>query len=274
MKIKLIAIDLDGTLLTSQKQITPNTARIINKVRQRASVHVVLSTARPPRSTIPFYRQLELCDPMINYNGALVWAPVSGKVLLHKPIPFNIARGIIKWARQRFPEIRVSAEIGDKWYTDFYDGTYQTETARSSQPDMVAPLDQWLTRPVTKLLLLGASDWLGQVNQAITEDLPDEVTTVQTEDFLLQIMHSSASKTEALKMVARDLGVEREEVMAIGDNTNDSGMIRWAGVGVAMANAHYSALQAADHVADHNDQEGVANVIRDIVLEGRRPHGV
>ncbi len=269
MKIKLIAVDLDGTLLTTQKQITPKTARTINKVRQRDSVHVVLCTARPPRSTMPFYRQLKLCDPMINYNGALVWDPESGKVMLHKPIPFNIARGIIKWARQRFSDIRVSAEIGDKWYTDFYDKNYQTETAKSCQPDVVGPFEEWLTQPVTKLLLLGANNWLTQVNQAIAEDLPNEVTTVQTEDFLLQIMHSSATKGEALKSVAAELGLQREEVMAIGDHTNDAEMIQWAGVGVAMGNAPHSILQVADHVADHNDREGVASAIRNIVM-GRR----
>lgn len=269
MKIKLIAVDLDGTLLTTQKQITPKTAKVINKVRQRDSVHVVLCTARPPRSTMPFYRQLKLCDPMINYNGALVWDPGSGKVLLHKPIPFNIARGIIKWARQRFPDIRVSAEIGDKWYTDFYDKNYQTETAKSCQPDVVGPFEEWLTQPVTKLLLLGASNWLTQVNRAIVEDLPNEVNTIQTEDFLLQIMHSSATKGEALKSVAAELGLQREEVMAIGDHTNDAEMIQWAGVGVAMGNAPHSILQVADHVADHNDREGVASAIRNIVM-GRR----
>lgn len=274
MEIRLIAIDLDGTLLTSQKNIAPQTARILRKVRKHRRMHVVLCTARPPRTTLPFYRQLQLDDPMINYNGALVWSPPSGQVLLHRPIPVKFARAVITWARQRFADVRVSAEIGDKWYTDFYDGTYQTETAKTHSPDLVAPFEEWLTRPLTKLLLLGKPDWLTAVNQAIREDLAEELTTVQTEDDLLQIMHKSVSKVAALKTVAAALDVPQEQVMAIGDNANDAGMIQWAGLGVAMANAHAVCLKVADHVADHHDADGVANVVRDLVILGQEPHGL
>ncbi|MBN1943760.1 MAG: HAD family phosphatase [Phycisphaerae bacterium] len=277
MKIRLIAVDLDGTLLNSQKEISPAAVEIIRKVRKEKSVGVVLTTARPPRSTLPFYKQLSLRGPMINYNGALVWMPTNGKVLLHQPIPYNIARGIIRWARERFANILVSAEIGDKWYTDAFDEAdkaYLTETSKTHRPDVIGPFDEWLNQPVTKLLLLGRPQWLKAVNQAIREDLPDEVTTVQTEDFLLQIMQASVSKKTALATVAAELHIPREQIMAIGDNANDAGMIHWAGVGVAMANGHVTCLQAADHVTDHHDEEGVANVIRHIVLEGKPPHGV
>jgi Cof subfamily protein (haloacid dehalogenase superfamily) len=206
---------------------------------------------------------------MINYNGALVWEPLSGQVLSHQPIPVNIARGIIKWARQRFPAMRVSAEIRDRWYTDFSDDIYQTETARLHKPDLVAPIEAWLTEPLTKLLLLGKKEWLAEVARAIAEDLPDEVTTVQTEGFLLQIMHAAVSKASAVRRVARHMGVAQRRVMAIGDNTNDADMIAWAGVGVAMANGHVASLQAADHITDHHDADGVASAISEIVLQGK-----
>jgi Cof subfamily protein (haloacid dehalogenase superfamily) len=276
MKIKLIAIDLDGTLLNSRKEISPAALEVIQEVRQTKSVRVVITTARPPRSTLPFYKQMSLRGPMINYNGALVWMPTNGKVLLHQPIPYNIARGIIRWSRERYPNILVSAEIGDKWYTDAFDPAdkaYLTETARTHKPDVIGPFDEWLNQPVTKLLLLGKPNWIANTRQAIREDLPEDVTTVQTEDFMLQIMQAAVSKRAALATVATELGIRREQVMAIGDNANDTGMIQWAGVGVAMANGHVTCLQAADHVTDHHDEEGVANVIRHIVLEGKRPHG-
>jgi Cof subfamily protein (haloacid dehalogenase superfamily) len=203
--------------------------------------------------------------------------PTNGKVLLHQPIPYNIARGIIRWARERYPNILVSAEIGDKWYTDAFDPAdkaYLTETARVYKPDVIGPFDEWLNQPVTKLLLLGKPNWITAVRQAVTEDLPEEVTTVQTEDYMLQIMQAEVSKMAALSLVAQEMRVSQEQVMAIGDNANDAGMIHWAGIGVAMANGHVTCLQVADHVTDHHDEEGVANVIRHIVLEGKAPHGV
>ncbi len=273
MNIRLIAIDLDGTLLNRRKEITPETREVIEAVRCDGKVSIVLTTARPPRSTLPFYKDLRLRGPMINYNGALVWMPPDGRVLLHRPIPMPIARGIIRWARERFPNVKVSAEVGDKWYTDVYDETYQTETAKTYSPDVIGPVEDWLKRPITKLLLLGRPDWLRAVDRAIREDLPQDVTTIQTEEFLLQIMQAGVSKQDALAAVARTMRIPRGHVMAIGDNTNDAGMIHWAGVGVAMANGHVTCLQAADHVADHHDEEGVARVIREIVLEGKLPHG-
>lgn len=272
MKFKLIAIDLDGTLLDSTKNVSQETVAVVREVLGGGG-HVVLSSARPPRTTVPFYDQLGLNSPMVNYNGAFVWSPATGDVLLHHPVSCNDARIVTAWARQRYPGIRVSGEIRDKWYTDFYDGTYQTETAKLYQPDLVAPIEKWLTGSVTKLLLLGKSDWLDDVQQFIARELAGRVRALRAESKLLQIMSRLASKLGALKLVAKRLGVPRREVMAIGDNLNDVGMLEWAGVGVSMANGALECLRVADHVTDHNDDNGVANVIRELVIEGKQPHG-
>ena len=92
------------------------------------------------------------------------------------------------------------------------------------------------------------------------------INMVQTEDHLLQVMAADVDKASALLAVARHLGVEAPNVMAIGDNANDLGMIRWAGLGVAMGNASADLLAWADHVTDHNDADGVAKAIERFVL--------
>jgi Cof subfamily protein (haloacid dehalogenase superfamily) len=266
MKIHLVAIDIDGTLLNSSKQISDNTVKAIATARLRLGTHVVLASARPPRTVMPFYRQLELDTPMINYNGALVYDVSSSRVLLHRPIGPKAARRIADLARAVYPEVLVSAEILDHWYTDKIDHSYLTETGKLYRPDVVAPLDEWLTQPVTKLLLLGEPDLLAAVAPVVRKEFLHQVSIVQTDEYLLQVMHATASKTQALRVVAAELGVNREQVMAIGDNANDVGMLSWAGVGVAMANAVPSALQAADFVTDHNDADGVAEAFRKFVL--------
>jgi len=270
MRIDLLAIDLDGTLLNAAKRITPATAEALRAAREQKRVRVVLASARPPRSVMPFYRELELDAPMINYNGALVYDPPGNRILLHRPIPLAGARGIVSLARSLYPEVLVSAEILDHWYTDRLDASYQTETARIVAPDVVAPVAQWLTESVTKLLLLGDPDRLAELAEAIRTRFLHQVTMVQTEDFLLQIMHATVSKAQALRVVAAELNVGREHVMAVGDNANDVGMLQWAAVGVAVANAAPSAIAAADIVTDHHDQDGVANIIRSVILD--RPH--
>lgn len=268
MRIHLVAIDLDGTLLNSAKQITEATAAILRTARQEASVHIVLATARPPRSVMPFYRLLDLDTPMINYNGALVYDPAAGRVLLHRPLAAKISRQIITAAREAYPDVLVSAEILDRWYTDRLNTAYLTETGRTFRPDVIAPVEQWLTRAVTKLLLLGEPERLAELGRAIRRRFLHQVSVVQTDDVLLQIMHPTVSKGLALRTVAGELGVTQEQVMAIGDNANDVSMLEWAAIGVAMANGAPAALAAANFVAEHHDADGAAKAIRDLILDG------
>lgn len=270
MSIHLIAIDLDGTLLNSAKQITQATAAILRDARRIAGVKIVLASARPPRSMMPFYTLLDLDTPMINYNGALVYDPPSQRVVMHRPIPMKHCLDIVSIARQTYPEICVSAESLDRWYTDRLDSTYLTETARLFQPDEVAPIEQWLTSAMTKLLLLGDPDRLPAVAARVRQDFLHQVTIVQTDNVLLQVMHATASKAQALRVVAAELGVSREQTMAIGDNANDVGMLQWAGVAVAMGNAVPQVLAVADHVADHHDADGAAKAIHKLIINGHR----
>ncbi len=271
MKIHLVAIDLDGTLLTSAKEITDTTAAILRAAREEAGVHVVLASARPPRSVEPFYRLLDLDTPTINYNGALVYHPPTGRILMHKPIPAKVAAGIVALARSLFPSVLISGEALDHWFTDRYDAGYATETSLLFRPDMVAPVETWLNQSMTKLLLLGLPDWLRDIDAAIHRQFPHQVVTVQTETTLLQVMHATVSKAQALRVVAGEMGVSREQTMAIGDNANDVGMLQWAGVAVAMGNAAPEAKAVADHITDHHNADGAANAVRRLILEGPPP---
>jgi hypothetical protein len=273
-KIELIALDLDGTLLTGEKRITSVCADILADAR-RTGAKVVLATARPPRSVEAFYRQLDLQTPAIYYNGALVYDPSGHQVLLHRPIPADIAAGVVRLARQRCPEILVSGEIMDRWCTDRVDDRYLVESARLAGPDTIAPIEHWLTEPLTKLLLLGEPEKVAALAEQIARSFPHQVAMVRTEGFGLQIMHATVSKVQALRTVAAELGVQREAILAIGDNVNDVEMLRWAGVGVAVANAAEPALEAADFVtrAD-NDHDAVAEAVRQLVLRPlARPRG-
>lgn len=266
MKIELLAIDLDGTLLNSAKCISGATAMALRRAADERGVRVVLASARPPRSVMPFHVELDLDTPMINYNGALVYDPSDERVVMHRPLSLRTAREIVRLARARYPQVLVSAEILDRWYTDRLDQDYATETAKQHAPDMIAPIDLWLTEAVTKLLLLGDPRRLSKIAQAIQERFAHQVAMVQTEDFLLQIMHATVSKALALRTVAAELAVPRERVMAIGDNANDVGMLQWAGVGVAVANAAAPALAVANLVTADHDDDGVAKVVHQVIL--------
>jgi hypothetical protein len=271
MSIHLVAIDLDGTLLNSEKQISKATAAILRTAKKEHGVHIVLATARPPRSVLPFYTLLDLDTPMINYNGALVFDPASNRVLMHKPIAVDLCKRIIAVARKVYPDIQVGLEVLDRWYTDHLDKAYLTATGQLFEPDVVAPLEDCLTSPVTKLLLLGPKEKMAEIRAAMVKPFVHQVIMTQTEGELVQISHATVSKAHALRVVAGEMGVMRDQIMAIGDQTNDVDMLRWAGIGVAMGNAVPEVLAVADMVTDHHDADGAAKAIHEVIIRGRVP---
>lgn len=266
MPVRLIAIDVDGTLLNSAKQITALTAAALHAAREAHGVKVVLASARPPRSVRGFYESLRLDTPTINYNGALVYEPPSQRVLLHRPLPEAVARAAVELARRLAPDVLVSAEVLDHWYTDRVDPAYATETARLFAPDVVGPLDRWLNQEITKLLFLGPQAVMEEISAAMNRHLAYQVSVVQTEENLLQVMHPTVGKAAALRTVAAHLHTQREDVLAIGDNANDIGMLQWASHSVAMGNAPQAVKAVAQHVTDSHDEDGAAKAIRRFVF--------
>ena len=254
--IRLVAIDLDGTLLNSAKQISARTAGAL-KCLPKQNVRVVIASARPPRSVRHIYAQLGLDTLQINYNGALVWDERKRRAVFHRPIPCKVARQMIESARDLFEEVIVSCEIMDKLYTDRQDDRYATETSRLFKPDLVGPIDDFCTVDITKLLLQGDPRILARIEPMLLEQFGREVTIIHADEDLLQIMEKRVGKAVALKKVAGGYGVRPEEIMAIGDALNDVGMLQLAGVAVAMDNAHKVVKQNADWIAPSNDDHGV-----------------
>ncbi|MDB5294703.1 MAG: cof-like hydrolase [Phycisphaerales bacterium] len=253
--VGLVAIDLDGTLLTDQKQVSIRTAKALAAL-PAMGVKVVIASARPPRSVRQVYDLLKLDTWQINYNGALIYDPPNAAVVRHEPMPAELVAAIVDRARAAYPDCLVSCEILDKWYTDRADQTYTTETGRMFQPDLVAPLHMFLSQPVTKLMLLGPTPMIDDLSHTLRPAFPD-VAVVRADPELIQIMGSAVSKGAALRHVAEAYGVPMGRVLAIGDATNDIEMLRSAGIAVAVGNAHPSVKAAAHWVAPTNNEQGV-----------------
>lgn len=259
--VRLLAVDLDGTLLDSSKRVSEPTLSALRQAVARG-VKVVIASARPPRSVRAIYHQLRLDTLQINYNGALVWDERTQGVLLHRPIRGELALRIIEHARDLFEEVLVSVEVLDRWYTDRDDHTHTTETGRLFKPDGICPCAQFCSRPVTKLMLLGEPPVMARLDAELSRRFGEDVTVLHTDRDLLQIMDRRVSKGVALKLLARHYGIPRREVMAIGDAPNDVGMLQVAGVAVAMDNAHPLVKDVAHWVAPSNDDHGVSAALR------------
>jgi len=254
--IRMIAIDLDGTLLNSEKRVSDQTIEALQCLAP-AGVRVVIASARPPRSVRHIYQLLRLDTLQINYNGALIWDEPAKKAIFHRPMSGEIVRRIVDRARDMFDEVLVSCEIMDRWFTDRADNTYTTETGRMFKPDVVAPLDEFCSQPVTKLMFLCEPRVISRLEPIVTEEFGPHVAVVRTDDELIQVMDRRVGKAAALGRVADHYKVPMKHVMAIGDAPNDVGMLQAAGVAVAMDNAAKVVKKVAHWIAPSNDDHGV-----------------
>ncbi|MGD9693629.1 MAG: Cof-type HAD-IIB family hydrolase [Phycisphaerales bacterium] len=283
----ILALDIDGTLLTSEKRLLERDVRAI-RAASAAGVHVVLATARPPRSTRPILEALGLLNApsvTINYNGALVWRHETssrGAHIEHLPLEPILTQDAVRAARKIDPKVLVWIEILDKWYTDNAvpdfgpehleetEGTLiGTETSKTFAPDEIGHLDAFLRVPATKVMFLAPPSRLTPIREAMELRYAREgrLACKVSDAHLFSICHAHADKSLALRQVAHRLAVPRERVLAIGDAPNDAGMLRWAGRGLAVSNAWPEARDAAHAVLTlTNDQSAVAHAIETELL--------
>jgi Cof subfamily protein (haloacid dehalogenase superfamily) len=254
--IKLVAIDLDGTLLNDSKQVSEQTAEALRDLPERG-VKVVIASARPPRSVRHIYRLLKLDTLQINYNGALIWDEPAKKAVYHRPLPGKIVAEMVDVARDWFDDVIVSCEVMDRWFTDRADDKHTTETGRMFKPDVIAPLETFVNNQVTKLMFLADPADITRLETLLYKSFGEQVIILQTDDNLLQIVNPAAGKATALQWVADHYAIDMSQVMAIGDAPNDVGMLQLAGVAVAMDNAKPMVKAVADWIAPSNNDHGV-----------------
>lgn len=261
--IRLIAIDLDGTLLRDDKTISPRVRESIAESTRRG-IHVVLASARPPRTTRAFYEQLGLSSPQVNYNGALIWDQTARRVIDHAPLAAATAQSLISAARDAFAGVLAHCEILDRWHTDRVDDRFQTESAKLYPPDVIGPLASFAHLDVTKLMFQGPPAMMDAIALLLRNE--SAATCVRTDPDLLQYMRAGIDKGTGLRRVCELMGVSLHAAMAIGDNENDIAMLRAAGAGVAMGHARDDVKRAATHVVGTNEADGVAEAIERIAL--------
>jgi len=254
--IKLVAIDLDGTLLNDSKQVSDQTAEALRGLPSR-DVKVVIASARPPRSVRHIYQLLNLDTLQINYNGALIWDEPAKQAVFHCPLPGELAAQMVDVARDWFDEVIVTCEVMDRWFTDRDDDTHTTETGKMFRPDVIAPLATFINNDITKLMFLAEPKVINELEPLLYKTFGQQVLILQTDDNLLQITSPRAGKSTALQWVADHYGIPMQQVMAVGDAPNDVGMLQLAGVAVAMDNAKPVVKEVADWIAPSNNDHGV-----------------
>lgn len=253
---KLIAFDLDGTLLASDGSLSPRTKAALAELA-RQGVRLAVCTGRPPRLAAAVMAELPAGTPLIAYNGAaLLW---DTELRYRHTLPCPLARAAIAAVQGRFPEVMIGLEASHGHYVNARLAAYRR--ARALPYGMVAQADDLsdvLAEHVLKLLFRHPDKPAPALADALAE-LP--VYATWSSSALLEVMAPAANKAEALAALAAELGIAPAEVAAFGDAPNDREMLAWAGLGVAMGNAVPELKALADIVTGSNDDEGVAAVL-------------
>ena len=262
---KLAAIDLDGTLLGPDHLIPERNKRAIKALLERG-VRCVIASGRMHESTTCFAQELDLEEPIISYNGAMVRDPITDATWHHLTVPEDPARDVIIYCRENgyhlnyYLNNHLFAATFNQWAELYVNQTH-------SPLEVVGDLTRFCgTRP-TKMILINSPAQTDSLLPYFRERLGDELYITKSNPEYLEFMNAKADKGSALKLVADRMGVKQSEVMAFGDGGNDMPMLQWAGLGVAMGEATPVVQASADSVASCYEMGGLGAFIEGLLRD-------
>jgi Cof subfamily protein (haloacid dehalogenase superfamily) len=259
--LRLIATDLDGTVVRSDGTVAPRTAAALRAAEERG-VMVVVATGRPPRWMRPVAEALGHTGLAICANGAIVYDLHTDRMVEHTPITRAVILDVTTAVRAAVPGVSFAAESRDRGFAR----EVAYATAADADGVVVGPLDEIVGEDVVKLLVRHRhldSDGLLAAARDVAGQLAE--FTHSSSSGLLEISASGVTKAATLARIAAGHGIEPMQAVAFGDMPNDLPMLAWAGTAYAMSNAHPDVLAVAEHVAPSNDEDGVAQVIETLL---------
>ncbi|MGI6713201.1 MAG: Cof-type HAD-IIB family hydrolase [Bacillota bacterium] len=264
MCYRLLAIDLDDTLLDNKCCVSPRTKEAIKKALDKG-LYVTLATGRMYRSALPYALELGMDVPLITYQGALVKTSVTKEILYHRPVPLELAKEVIREGEKRgFPS---NIYLDDRLYVDRMTPEAEGYLKLAKVPAKeVGDLSSFLTEEPTKVLLMGEESKLNELWPQMAQKFGKQLYITKSKPNFLEFTHPDATKGQGLVAVSRFLGVKKEEIMVFGDSYNDLELFKYAGFSVAMGNAREEVKKQADYITQNNDDDGVAEAIEKLVL--------
>lgn len=257
MDIKLIASDMDGTLLNDASELSPRTVRALKAAADRG-IYIVLASGRMARAMRPYAAQIGLNAPIIADNGALIYDLKTEETLYQRPLEWPDALSVLK--RCEAMGLYVQAYIGDDYYFET-ETDYSREYARAVAVEGKCAgvrLSEFHDHNMLKLLIIDTPSRIEEIRPDFVRDFEGNMNIAVSRPHFLEFTHKSAEKGAALDRLAASLGVQRAQIVAFGDAQNDLSMLKYAGTGVAVKTARAEVLEHADAVTESNGDDGVA----------------
>lgn len=265
-QVKLIAIDMDGTLLNSQKEIPEENIKAIQEAAE-AGIKIVLCTGRPRSGILPHFEKLGLSEEeyIIMNNGCSTYETKNWTLLQSESLSRPEMEELLQ-ACEGFPEVTLTL-TGEKTYYVVGDevpelvaydaGTVFTEAKARSLEEIFAE-----GQVIFQAMYMADSEPLDAFQNAVQDGLSQSYSTVRSQDYIFEIMPQGATKASGLKHLAEKLEIAPNQIMALGDAANDLEMLQFVGQSVAMGNASDDIKDLCKYVTLTNDEAGVAHAIR------------
>ena len=261
---KLIVTDLDNTLLAKDGSVPKSTIEICKKLVKKGHV-LAIATGRSYPSAKAIGEKIGIDTPLICYNGANI-RNLDGTYIYKSVVPKDVQEGIVEFVRER------------QLYLQVYDKdeivVEKLNTKAHPDPDLkfvkykeTKDLKKLKDIETPKLLIAAPPSEVPTLQQELEKLYGDKAYFAQSESHLIEVMEKGVNKGQALDILAEKLNVKKEEIMALGDNTNDALLLTHAGFRVAMANAVNSLKEIADYVATKKRSEGFNEAIKKFILK-------
>lgn len=269
MGVKLVTIDVDGTILNRNRQITDEVKAAIKQAKAKG-VKIVVTTGRPYLGVVSLLKSLDLTEPgdyVITYNGGMILAADSGVELKRTTLSYADYLRIESLATHL--GISSHAVTANHLFTANRDvSPYTVEESFVAKVPMSfrTKEEMQFEAAIIKVMLVGEADDLSRAINQIPDDFKQDYTTVSSSPNFFEILNSAASKGQGLEQLAAYLRLPITDTMAIGDAENDISMLEVAGVAVAMGNAEPAVVAVADYQTTSNDDHGVAVALSKFVL--------
>ena len=267
----IIALDLDGTLTNSEKNITPRTFDALMKA-QREGVRLVLASGRPTFGISALANQLQLADYggyVLSYNGGRIIDWCEKTVIFSQVVDQKLVPILYDFAEKA--QLPIVTYLPEAILASKNEGEYLAEEARINGMPVVVAQNfveeaMQIAGGSTKFLIPGEPELLIQLESEMKAAHSEQMEVFRSAPFFLELPPKGIDKAQSLQRLLTHLGLERESLMAFGDGFNDLSMIQFAGKGVAMANAVEEVKSIADFVTTSNEEDGIAHALEQLLF--------
>jgi len=265
--VRLIALDLDNTLLTPDGDLSPRTLIALREAMARG-VSIVLASGRMTEAMRSLAEQIPVNAPMIAFNGALAWDMRDGSVAARFPLAREDALAICRMAEENGLHIQAYPDGGYFYEQENEFSRYYTKKINYPGKAAGRKMSEFITTDVNKLLIIAPEERCRQILPILQQTFAGKATFFQSRNIYIECVHPQVDKGRALKALAEHMGIPQGQIIAFGDEENDISMLEYAHIGYAMENAKPSVKEKADRIAPHFSKDGVAQIIEQLISEG------